>query len=171
MVNPDDTPQDSDERKEGEPSPTKKPTSDNNSAGKEQGDSARIVPTSDVDSAPMVPLKPTPDRAVVSIIENPSVLEALVHEAPAEVLKFVETSDDRQFKYFMQREENRHKERMAREATTRIAIAVISGAAIAGFAYSAFTGNEMLSSIIVTAVISAFSGLGIKELLKLKEED
>lgn len=60
---------------------------------------------------------------------------------------------------------------MAREGTTRIAIAVIFGAAITGFAYSAFTGNEMLSSIIVTALASAFSGLGIRELLKLKEED
>lgn len=171
MANPDDAPQDSDERGKGESPPTEEPTSDNNSAGKDQGDSGRIVPTADVDSAPMVPLKPTPDRAVVSIIENPSVLEALVHEAPAEVLKFVETSDDRQFKYFMQREENRHKERMAREATTRIGIAGIVGAALAGFAYSAFTGDTHLSGQIVVAIIGAFGGFGIDKVLQPKEED
>ena len=173
MTNPDKLPPESNESNEQRANPSEETLeqANNSSSGKERGNDGRN-PSEVADSAPMVPLKPaTPDRAIVSIMENPSVLEALVHEAPAEVLQFVEAADDRQFRYFCQKEANRHQERMAREATTRIAIGSVSGAVLAAFIYSAYTGDINLSSTIVTAIIGGFGGLGISKYFQPKEEE
>lgn len=68
---------------------------DDNSNDKEQENGNRDHQTTDAEeSAPLIPItKADPDRAVLSILENPSVLDALVQEAPAEVIKFVDASD------------------------------------------------------------------------------
>lgn len=135
-------------------------------------DNSGIVPAADNNEA--VPLMPitavSPDRAIVSFMENPTVLEALVHEAPEEVLKLVAAADERQFKYFTQREENRHKERLARENTTRTVIGTIGGAVLAAFGYSALTGDTSLSTEVITVIVGGFGGLGIGKLLAAPED-
>ncbi len=172
MANSDNLPPESDEFKEGEIEPLNKSPNVDSSASKEPVDGGRIVPSADSDSTPMVPLdRADPNRAIVSILENPSVLDALVHEAPAEVLQFVEASDDRQFRYFSQKEANRHQESMAREATTRIAIGAVGSAVLVAFGYSAFTGDTSLSAQIIAVIVGGFGGLGIGEIFKKKEEE
>lgn len=173
MANPDNLPQDSDEQEAEDPSTQPKSSSNDHSNADQLPDGGRIVPTAnETDSVPMVPITAAnPDRAIVSILENPTVLEALVQEAPAEVLEFVKAADERQFKYFTQKEENRHKEQLARENTTRITIGTIGGAVLAAFVYSAFTGDTSLSAEIITAIIGGFGGLGIGKLLQPKEEE
>lgn len=172
MANSDNLPPESDEFKEGGIEPLDKSQKEDGSASKEQEDGGRIVPSADSDSTPMVPLDRTnPNRAIVSILENPSVLDALVHEAPAEVIKFVESADERQFKYYSQKEANRHEESMAREATTRIAIGAVGGAVLVAFGYSAFTGDTSLSAQIIAVIVGGFGGLGIGEIFKKKEEE
>jgi len=170
VSNPDNIPSSSDEHED--PPSEKAPSGNSSSSGKANGDSIRMIPAPEKDSAPMVPLDTAnPDRTVVSIMENPSVLEALVHEAPAEVIKFVESSDDRQFRYYSQKEENRHKERLARETTTRLAVAGVLGCAFAAFGYSAITGDTNLSNQIISVIVGGFGGLGISKLFQNKDED
>lgn len=172
MSNPEDLEQPKGlEDSETEETPSIQNPTENNSKEKEHHADSNLIASASVgDSAPMVPLKPTSDRTVVSIMENPSVLEALVHEAPAEVMEFVEASDNRQFKYFSQKEENRHKELLAGENTKRIAIGVVFGTALIAFVYSAVTGDSTLPNQIITVIVAGFGGLGVRELFQRKEE-
>lgn len=168
MSNPDDIIHPADESSSKGELPAKQVSSSNNSDSKEQGDGGRIIPAAE----PVVPITTiNSDKAVLSVLVNPSVMEALVQDAPQDVLKFAEASDERQFKYYMQQEQNRHQERMAREATTRIAIGSVGGAVLAAFVYSAYTGDTNLSSTIVTAIIGGFGGLGISKFFQPKEEE
>lgn len=161
MTNSDNLQGDSDRKKIGE----------SNSNSLPDG-SKEIVPAADSNEAvPVIPITAaSPDRAVLSIMENPTVLEALVHEAPEEVIKFVAAADERQFKFYTQREENRHKEQLARENTTRIAIGTIGGAVLAAFGYSALTGDISLSAEIISVIVGGFGGLGISKLLTPPED-
>lgn len=90
MTNSDNLSQDSDEAEESSPKQTSS-GNDQSNADQQLPDGGRIVPTAnETASVPMVPITAAnPDRAVVSIMENPTVLEALVHEAPAEVMRLL----------------------------------------------------------------------------------
>jgi hypothetical protein len=152
--------------------------SSRNASSTQEEDKSRSTPPQDsrlVEGDPAYPMVPitaaSSDKAVLSVLVNPSVMEALAQDAPQEVLKFAEASDDRQFRYYMQREQNRHKELVAREATTRIAIGAVMGSVFGAFIYSAFTGDTNLSSQIISVIVGGFGGLGISKLLQSKEEE
>ncbi len=173
MTNPENIPSQPDESKEEGATPVDRlPSNNNSSSGKEQENDDQTARATEVESAPMVPLKSSaPDRTVVSIMENPSVLEALVHEAPEEVIRFVESADDRQFRYYSQKEANRHKELLAGENTKRIAILGVIAVVFGGFAYSTFTHDSALPTQVITVIVAGFGGLGVRELFKRKEEE
>lgn len=160
MTNSDNLQGDSDEKKIGDSNTNALP------------DAREIVPSANSNEAvPVIPITAAnTDRAVLSIIENPSVLEALAHQAPHEVIKFATSADERLFKYSTQKEENRHKERLARENTTRIVVGTIGGAVLAAFGYSALTGDTSLSTEVITVIVGGFGGLGIGKLLTPPED-
>ncbi len=121
---------------------------------------------------PLVPMSSgTEGKAILSVMVNPSVMEALAQDSPEQLLEFVEKSDDRQYQYYLQKEQNRHNEKIARENTTRIAIASVLSAVFAAFFYSAATGEISLSAEIISALIGGFGGLGIGKVLQRPEDD
>lgn len=71
----------------------------------------------------------------------------------------------------MQKEENRHKEQLASEATKRIAIATIGSATLAAFVYSALTGDVSLSGQIISVIVGGFGGLGLSRIFESKEDE
>lgn len=87
-----------------------------------------------------------------------------------EVIKFVEAADQRQFKYFTQREENRHKELLVSESTKRIAIGSVLVTVFAAFTYSTLTGDSNLASQVIMIIVAGFGGLGIRDLFQRKED-
>jgi hypothetical protein len=92
-------PQNPGEDEQREVSSTDDSSSSNSDVNKKQDDGGRIVPTNS-DVVPVIPgMAISQDTTVVSIMANPSVLDALVQEAPTEVMRFVEAADERQFRY------------------------------------------------------------------------
>lgn len=138
------------------------PENSENSAPAPEQDRTNLVDPNTAYASPTVPMTlVSSDRPALSVIINPSVMQALAQDTPQELLKFAEASDERQFKYYMQKEQNRHKEQLASENTTRIAVGAVLGAVFAAFTYSAITGDSTLSGQIIAVIVGGFGGLGV----------
>ena len=107
----------------------------------------------------------------IAMMVNPTAIQALAQKAPEKVLDLAESNDRRQFEFYTRIEENRHQQRLAREATTRIGIGAVVGVVGMAFIYAALTRDASLAQIIVAAVVGGFGGLGISVVLAPKKND
>ena len=122
------------------------------------------------------------------ILDNPSqalnsiqnIQDKLVDNAPEQFLAFLEKYNNDQAEITKIREENRHKEIVAREAnrkdlqrqvenTKRITIASVVAIVISGFIYAGFTKDSALTDKIITALLGVGTRAGGASLLIKKE--
>ena len=122
------------------------------------------------------------------ILDNPSqalnsiqnIQDKLVDNAPEKFLAFLEKYNNDRAEITKIREENRHKETLAREAnkkdlqrqvenTKRITIASVLAIVINGFIYAGFTKDSALTDKIITALLGVGTGAGGASLLIKKE--
>jgi hypothetical protein len=109
-----------------------------------------------------------------------SAFEALAKEDPAGLLSFVESYDRRRYEIAKLKEENRHKEIIAREdtkskeqdagsKTNRIAIGLVFSFLGLVLLYSGLTGNKELPEKVINITAGVLGGAGGVTLLNRKE--
>lgn len=122
------------------------------------------------------------------VLDNPSqalnsiqnIQNKLVDNDPEQFLAFLEKYNNDQAEITKIREENRHKEIVAREAnkkdlqtgienTKRITIASVVAIVISGFVYAGFTKDSALTDKIITALLGVGTGAGGASLFIKKE--
>lgn len=131
---------------------------------------SEMVKAEDVYS-PVVPLPPGSVSIGIGMAVNPTIIETLSQEAPKELLKFADASDQRQAQYFLKKEENRHQERLSRERTLRIGMASLLGVAMSAFLYAGLTKDSGLAQSVVSVVAGGLGGLGAGVVLSRRKDD
>lgn len=110
-----------------------------------------------------------------------SAFEALAKKDPAGLLSFVESYDQRRYEIAKFKEENRHKEIIAREEAkskeqdassqiSRIAMGLVFSFLGLVLLYSGLTGNKELPEKVINITTAALGGAGGVTLLKRKDD-
>jgi hypothetical protein len=91
-------------------------------------------------------------------MEEKQLERPVPHEQPA-LIKFLDSSDKREYLHRTRVAEYRHKELQARENTIRGLIAGLWSLIIAGFIYAGLTQDSALPKTLVTVSITAVGGV------------
>jgi len=110
-------------------------------------------------NVPLVPLV-SGTLPVAAQIISPMAFEALAKESPDQLLKFVESYDERQLRFYSLKEENKHRQQIEQEKTKRFGMGLIFATIASVMIYSGLTGDKTLSEKIINVAIGALGGLG-----------
>ena len=90
-----------------------------------------------------------------SILVNPTAIESLAQHSPDALIKFAESSDERQYQFHLAVQQQQHKENFAKENTTRIILGGFVGIVIACLLYSAHTKDQSLPNQIINLIVGS----------------
>lgn len=104
------------------------------------------------------------------VFTNPSTIETLAQKTPDALIKFVESSDQRQYQYHLNIQEQRHKESLAKENTTRLILGGIFSIFIMCFIYAAYTKDQSLPNQVFNVLLGGAGGAGLITTLNRKKD-
>ena len=147
----------------------------NNNPNEEQGITPAPEPSEDRDSVNayqdlLKVLFEKKDIDSRSILVNPSAIESLAQHSPDALIKFAESSDERQYQFHLKLQEQQHKENLAKESTSRWILGGIFGLFTICFIYAAYTKDQSLPTQVFNVLLGGAGGAGLITTLNRKKD-
>jgi len=105
-----------------------------------------------------------------AIFVNPTTIQSLIQQDPDALIKFAESSDERLYQFQLAVRQQKHKENMAKENTTRLILGGIFGLFTMCFIYAALTKDQSLPTQVFNVLLGGAGGAGLITTLSQKKD-